>query len=107
VNQESVKAARAQSAMVVTIGSAVPSKNRLTRAMIAAPVSICRVPASADAIPAIGPCSSSPSTIVDGMTRPNHAKARKSSVIRTPRLALLWQIVADNSGDGIPKSVFQ
>jgi len=24
-----------------------------------------------------------------------------------PELALLWQIVADNSGDGIPKSVFQ
>jgi hypothetical protein len=33
----------------------VPSKNTLTTKMIAAPVSICRVPANADAIPAIGP----------------------------------------------------
>src|SRR5271169_5624216 len=55
VNRESVKAARAHNAIVATMGSAVPSKNTLTTKMIAAPVSICRVPANADAIPAIGP----------------------------------------------------
>ena len=40
VNRESVKAARAHSAMVATIGSAVPLKNKLTATMTAAPVSI-------------------------------------------------------------------
>jgi hypothetical protein len=29
------------------------------------------------------------------------------AISRVEGLALLWQIVADNSGDGIPKSVFQ
>ena len=51
--------------------------------IITAPVRNCSVPPSAEAIPAIGPCSSSAITIDDGITRPRQAKARNSPVIRS------------------------
>ena len=55
VKRDSANAATAQNAMVAVIGRAVPSKNALTTAMMTAPVSICSVPPSAAAMPAIGP----------------------------------------------------
>ena len=48
-------AATAVSAMVITIGSDVPLKNSPATAITAPPVSICNVPPSALALPAMGP----------------------------------------------------
>ena len=55
VSRVRMKAATAHTAMVVTIGRAVPSKNALATTIITAPVIICSVPPSAEAMPAIGP----------------------------------------------------
>ena len=80
-------AASAQSAIVITIGIAVPSKNGPASMIITPPVSICSVPPSEDARPAISPCSSSAITIVVGITRPRQALAQNSMPTTTARLA--------------------
>ena len=54
VNEQSAELER-RLGFLVTIGSAVPSKNRLATAIIAPPAIICSVPPSAEAMPAIGP----------------------------------------------------
>src|SRR5262249_38401268 len=73
--------------MVATIGNAVPSKNALTITITTPPATICSVPPSAHAMPAIGQCSSSASTMVDGMTKPRQAKAQNSTPISSSRLS--------------------
>ena len=83
--------------MVATIGSDVPSKNTLEITIITAPVTICSVPPSAEAMPAIGPCSSSASTMVEGMTRPRQAKAKKSIAISTGRLSTPASVTTNSS----------
>ena len=56
--------------MPVTIGIGSPLAKKLVTVIAATPVTMCSVPISADAVPAISPCSSSASTEVVGMTRP-------------------------------------
>ena len=51
--------------------------------MATAPASICSVPISAEAVPAISPCASSASTAVVGITCPMKALAQKKSTIST------------------------
>ncbi|RWF73279.1 MAG: hypothetical protein EOS26_18290 [Mesorhizobium sp.] len=62
----------AQSVMPATIGSGVPSKNTPAMPMATAPIAKCSVPISAEAVPAIAPCSSMASTEVVGITRPRN-----------------------------------
>ena len=64
VSMASAKAAVAQNAMEATIGSEVPSKKGPEMTIMMPPASICSVPPSADAMPAIGPWSSSAITMV-------------------------------------------
>lgn len=87
VDRARMNAPTAHRKIVVTIGSEVPSKKMLTITIMIPPETICRVPPSADAMPAIGPCSSKASTIVVGMTNPRQAKAKNSMAISTARLS--------------------
>src|SRR6185437_10578380 len=72
VTRASRNATTEQPAMPPTIGKALPSRKRPTTAITAAPVTNCSVPISAEAVPAIGPCRSSASTAVVGITRPRN-----------------------------------
>ena len=55
VSLDSEKAQRDARNMVITIGNTLPPKNGLMAAITIAPVTICRVPPRAEAMPAIGP----------------------------------------------------
>ena len=63
--------------MPATIGNGRPFENKPATDMAAAPVSICSVPSSAEAVPAMAPCFSSASTAVVGITRPMNVLAMK------------------------------
>ena len=71
--------------MPLTIGSALPSTNAAMQAITTAPVTICKVPSRADAVPAISPCASSASTDVVGTTRPRNPKLTNTSTASTSR----------------------
>ena len=64
-----------QAAIPPSIGTAVPSRKRPTAAITTAPVANCSVPISAEAVPAIAPCSSSASTAEDGTDEAEEAIA--------------------------------
>jgi hypothetical protein len=87
VSQVSTSAMSAPAAMPATIGSGRPSVKKPTTAMASAPVSICSVPSSAEAVPAMAPCISSASTPVVGITRPMKPEAMKYRTISTQMLS--------------------
>ena len=76
-----------QPAIAVTIDMAVPSKKALTSTITKAPVQSCKVPISAEAVPACAPWASRARTAVDGMTRPRQPNAAKSMPHRTKPLS--------------------
>ena len=75
------------SAIAPSIGTAVPSKNGPASAIIAPPVSICSVPPSEEASPAMSGCGSSAITIVVGITTPRKALPTKSMAMMTGSVA--------------------
>ena len=66
-------AANPQSAILTTIGKAVPSKNGVESPMQMALVSMVMLPLSDDAIPARRPWASRAATMAEGITTPKKA----------------------------------
>ena len=86
VRRAAAKASSPASAIAASIGVAVPSKNGPASAIITPPVSICSVPPSDEASPAMSGCGSSAITIVVGITSPRKALPTKSMAMITGRL---------------------